>query len=113
MLGVIVTSSDLRAEFMASNNVTALHEHTANSFTSSTDEDVESGSGTAGAQLRDSACDFNTVLAAANLKIKLARAADAAALDFGRDAGNEKPVVITCLAATRLRRSCQTRCPLS
>lgn len=49
------------------------------------------------ADLKDSAAEFNTVLAAANLKIKLARAADAAALNPATDRGAEKPVVITFL----------------
>lgn len=82
---------------MASDSVSAIHEHTAISVTSETDEDSESVNRTASAQLRDSASDFNKVLAAANLKIKLARAADAAALGFCCDAGNDKPVVITFL----------------
>lgn len=80
---------------MASDGITAVHEHTATSVTSETDEDSESVNSTASAQLRDSASDFNKVLAAANLKVKLARAANAA--NFGCDAGNDKPVVITFL----------------
>lgn len=88
---------ELMAEVMTSHSLTAFREHSAASVTSETDEDTYSVNSTASAQLRDSASDFNKILDAANLKIKLARAADAAARDLGCNAGQDKPVVITFL----------------
>ena len=61
------------------------------------DEDLGTLSSAESADLKDSAADFNTVLAAANLKIKLARAADAVALNPVTDTNTKKPVVITFL----------------
>lgn len=82
---------------MGSDSVTAFQDHAANDPCSSMDEDRESNSSTASANLKDSAADFDTILAAANLKIKLARAADAASLSMDTTVGNGKPVVITFL----------------
>ena len=80
---------------MASDDATAIHEYAADDRCCEFEEDLESNSSTANAHLQDSAADFNRTLAAANLKIKLARAADAAAL--GTQDGDSKPVVITFL----------------
>lgn len=83
------------ANIMASDDATAIHEYAADDRCCEFEEDLESNSSTANAHLQDSAADFNRTLAAANLKIKLARAADAAAL--GTQDGDSKPVVITFL----------------
>ena len=82
---------------MASDGVTGVQEHSADDPCREIEEDWESNSSTASAHLKDSAADFDAMLAAANLKIKLARAADAAALDVGTTADDGKPVVITFL----------------
>lgn len=82
---------------MASESVNASQEHATDDRCSSMEEDRESNSSTASAHLKDSAADFDTILAAANLKIKLARAADAASLSMDSTVGNGKPVVITFL----------------
>ena len=81
---------------MSFDSVTTVQDHPSGSVSSEIGEDSESDNSTTSAHLKDSAADFNTVLAAANLKIKLARAADAA-LDSGTGAGQDKPVVITFL----------------
>ena len=80
---------------MASHGPTTVHEHAAGDCCCENEVDRESNSSTASAHLKDSAADFNRLLSAANLKIKLAGAADAAAL--GTTEGDSKPVVITFL----------------
>ena len=82
---------------MAFDNVTAAQKHTVGDHYCQIEEDRESSSSTASTQLKDSPADFNTILAAANLNIKLTREADAAASDVGTTAGDVKPVVITFL----------------
>ena len=82
---------------MASESVTASLDHATDDRCNGMEEDRESNSSTASAHLKDSAADFDTILAAANLKIKLARAADAASLSMESTVGNGKPVVITFL----------------